>query len=109
MPITTLLNFEEAPALELAWAYHERWEIEMTIDEVDTHQRIASQPLRSQKPVGVIQELYSLLLAHYVIRYLMHEATLAAQTAPTRLSFKHAVHGSQRSRQRFSNGSTGST
>lgn len=89
--ITTLLNFEEAPALAIAWAYHERWEIEMTIDEIDTHQRIASQPLRSQKPVGVIQELYSLLLAHYVIRYLMHEAALAAQVAPTRLSFKHAV------------------
>jgi len=89
--ITTLLNFEEAPALELAWAYHERWEIEMTIDEIDPHQRQVSQPLRSHKPVGVVQEFYSLLLAHYVIRYMMHEAALVAQVAPTRLSFKHAL------------------
>lgn len=89
--ITTLLNFEEAPALELAWAYHERWEIEMTIDEIDTHQRLVSQPLRSQKPVGVVQEFYSLLLAHYVIRYLMHEAAVVAKVAPTRLSFKHTL------------------
>jgi hypothetical protein len=35
--ITTILDYEQVPALEIAWAYHERWEIEMTIDEIDTH------------------------------------------------------------------------
>ena len=89
--VTTLLDFELAPALEIAWAYHQRWEIEMTIDEVDTHQRLAQHPLRSRKPQGVIQELYSLLLAHYIIRYLMHEAALARGVAPTQLSFTHAL------------------
>ncbi len=89
--ITTLLDYEQAPASEVAWAYHERWETLMTIDEIDTHQRGANRPLRLQKPVGVIQELYSLLLAHYVLRYLMHEAALLGQVAPTRLSFTHAL------------------
>lgn len=89
--ITSLLDFELAPALEIAWAYHQRWEIEMTIDEIDTHQRIAQRPLRSLKPAGVIQELFSLLLAHYIIRYLMHEAAVVAEIAPTRLSFSHAL------------------
>lgn len=89
--VTTLLDCEQAPALEIAWAYHTRWEIEMTIDEIDTHQRGACRPLRSQKPIGVIQELYSLLLAHYLLRYLMHEAAHLAQLAPTRLSFTHTV------------------
>src|SRR5919201_3905275 len=72
--ITTLLDAQDAPALELICAYHERWEIELTIDESDTHQRLVQHPLRSQKPVGVIQELYALLLAHYAVRTLMAEA-----------------------------------
>ena len=57
-----MVDEKTAPALTLAQAYHERWEIELAIDEMDTHQRLAAQPLRSKKPVGVIQELYGLLL-----------------------------------------------
>jgi len=90
--LTTLLDPVLAPALELACAYHERWEIEIVIDETDTHQRLAGRPLRSQKPVGVIQELYALLIAHYVIRWLMHQAALQTGVDPDRISFTHAVH-----------------
>jgi hypothetical protein len=89
--ITTLLDAQEAPALELICAYHERWEIELTIDELDTHQRLVQHPLRSQKPVGVIQELYALLLAHYAVRAIMTTAATQAGLAPTHLSFVHAV------------------
>ena len=89
--VTTLLDAQEAPALDLICAYHARWEIELTIDEIDTHQRLVQHPLRSQKPVGVIQELYGLLLAHYAVRALMAEAAAQAGLAPTRLSFVHAV------------------
>lgn len=89
--VTTLLDEKQAPALELICVYHQRWEIEMTIDELDTHQRLADRPLRSLKPVGVIQELYGLLIAHYAIRALMHEAALKAGLAPDRLSFVGAL------------------
>jgi hypothetical protein len=89
--VTTLLDEQAAPALELACAYHERWEIELVIDEVDTHQRLAGRPLRSLKPVGVIQELYGLLIAHYAVRVLMHEAAVEAQVDPDRLSFVQAL------------------
>ena len=89
--LTTLLDPVLAPALDLACAYHERWEIELVVDETDTHQRLAGRPLRSQKPVGVIQELYALLIAHYVIRWLMHQAALQADVDPDRISFTHAV------------------
>jgi hypothetical protein len=89
--LTTLLDPERYPALDLACAYHERWEIELVIDETDTHQRLADRPLRSLKPVGVIQELYALLIAHYAIRYLMHEAAVQANLDPDRLSFTHAL------------------
>jgi hypothetical protein len=89
--VTTLLDAQEAPALAVICAYHERWEIELTIDEIDTHQRLVQHPLRSHKPVGVIQELYSLLLAHYAVRALMARAAAQAGLAPTGLSFAHAV------------------
>ncbi len=89
--VTTLLDAQEAPALDLICAYHMRWEIELTIDEIDTHQRLVQHPLRSLKPVGVIQELYSLLLAHYAVRAIMAEAATQAGLAPTRLSFAQAV------------------
>lgn len=61
------------------------------MDELDTHQRLAGRTLRSLKPVGVIQELYGLLLAHYAVRVLMHEAALQADLDPDRLSFVHAL------------------
>jgi hypothetical protein len=90
--VTTLLDAETCPALDLVCAYHERWEIELVIDEMDTHQRLAGRPLRSLKPVGVIQELYGLLIAHYAVRFLMHEAALQAGVDPDRVSFVHTLH-----------------
>jgi hypothetical protein len=89
--LTTLLDPRQAPAHDLACAYHERWEIELVIDELDTHQRLAGRTLRSLKPVGVLQELYGVLLAHYAVRVLMHEAALQADVDPDRLSFVHAL------------------
>lgn len=89
--ITSLLNPVVYPALTLACAYHERWDVEITIDEVDTHQRRPHQPLRSRTPNGVLQEMYGLLIAHYAIRVVMHEAALRAEVAPDRLSFVNTV------------------
>jgi len=89
--ITTVLNPRHAPAHDLACAYHERWEIEIVIDEIDTHQRLAARTLRSLTPVGVIQELYGLLIAHYAVRLLMHEAALLSDVDVDRLSFVHAL------------------
>lgn len=89
--MTSLLDPERCPALELVLAYHERWEIEITIDELDTHQRRPSHPLRSQKPIGVLQELYGLLLAHYAVRKAMHDSALKHGLDPDRLSFTSAV------------------
>jgi hypothetical protein len=85
--LTTLLDPIRYPALDLVALYHERWEIEITIDEVDTHQRLLDRPFRSLKPVGVIQEWYGLLIAHFIIRFLMHRAACAYQLDPDRLSF----------------------
>lgn len=89
--LTSLLDPAHAPALDVVLAYHERWEVELVIDELDTDQRDHWQPLRSQKPVGVLQELYGLLLAHFAIRQLMAAAAAEVQWDPRRLSFIHAA------------------
>ena len=89
--LTTLCDAKAYPALDLVCAYHERWEIEILIDELDTHQRLADGPLRSLTPRGVIQELYGLVLAHYAVRTLRHASALQAGVDPDRLSFVHAL------------------
>lgn len=90
--VTTLLDPEQAPALELICLYHERWEIELVIDELKTHQRLSPQPLRSKSPELLYQELYGLLLAHYAVRAWMHQSALQADLDPDRLSLTHALH-----------------
>jgi hypothetical protein len=76
--ITTILDREQAPAKELAALYHERWEIETTLDELKTHLRGAQIVLRSKTPDLVRQEFFGLLMAHFAIRGLMHKAALKA-------------------------------
>ena len=92
--VTNWLDPDTAPAVELAALSHERWEIETAFDALKTHLRGARMVLRSKTPELVRQEAYGLLLAHFDVRGLMHEAALAATPTPrdpdTR-SFVHAV------------------
>ncbi len=83
--VTSLLDPGAAPARELVAAYHRRWEVESVLDEIKTHQRPA-RPLRSRKPLGVVQEIYGLLVAHYLLRAAMAQAPDTA-VSPLRLSF----------------------
>ena len=99
--ITTILDHALAPAQELAALYHERWEIETALDELKTHLRGAQIVLRSKTPELVKQEFFGLLMAHFAIRGLMHEAALKADEDPDRLSFLHAVRVVQRRMARF--------
>ena len=89
--ITSILDPEAAPARDLAALYHERWEIESAFDELKTHLRGRRVVLRSKTPDLVRQEFYGLLLAHYAVRALMHEAALAADIDPDNVSFVHSV------------------
>ncbi len=87
--VPSLLNPRAAPARALVEAYHARWEAALAFDELETHQR-PPRPLRSRTPVGVLQEVYGLLLAHYVVRAVMADAAATAAPTPlppTRLSF----------------------
>ena len=88
---TSILDPQQAPAQELAPLYHDRWEIETALDELKTHLRGARIVLRSKTPDLVRQEFYGLMLTHFAIRGLMHEAALHAKENPDRLSYTHTV------------------
>lgn len=94
---TTLLDPDEAPAVDLAVAYAQRWEIESTFDELKTHQRGARTVLRSKSPDLVLQEIWGHLCCHYAIRTLMWEAADHADVDPDRVSFVAALRIARRS------------
>jgi IS4 transposase len=85
--LTTLVDHEECPATQLAALYAERWEFEIGLDEIETHQIANSRVLRSKKPELVEQEIWALLLTHYAIRHLMQEAAEDVGIDEDRLSF----------------------
>jgi hypothetical protein len=89
--LTTILDPEMASAEELAALYQERWEIETALDELKTHLRGPGIVLRSRTPELVMQEFYGLMMAHFAVRGLMHEAALQKDVDPDRLSYTHAV------------------
>jgi hypothetical protein len=89
--VTSILDEHQAPAEDLAALYHERWEIEGALDELKTHLRGRKIVLRSKTPELVRQEFWGLMLAHYAVRGLMHEAALRVDVDPDELSFVHSV------------------
>lgn len=99
--ITTILDPADAPANELAALYHDRWEIENALDEFKTHLRGRQIVLRSKQPDLVRQEFYGLMMAHFAVRGLMHEAALKADEDPDRLSYVHAIRVIRRKLPRF--------
>ena len=89
--VTTLLDPGEVTAEELAAAYTQRWEIELTFDELKTHQRGPRTVLRSKSPDLVLQEIWGHLCCHYAIRSLMAQAATHSGHDPDRVSFVAAL------------------
>lgn len=89
--LTSLLDAEAFPAVDLILGYHQRWEHELMYDEQKTHHDPVrpGKPaqLRSGTPAGVLQELYALSLGHYVTQALRVAAARQEEIDPDRLSF----------------------
>lgn len=90
--ITTIMDPAEGTAVELAALYQQRWEFELTLDEIETHQMARSKLLRSRTPDLVRQEIWALLLAHYAVRSFMREAADDLDIDVDRLSFTRSIH-----------------
>ena len=80
------------PADELAALYHKCWKIETAYDEMKTHLLGSGALLRSKTPELAHQEFGGLMLAHYAVRRLTHEAAQRVGDDPDRLSFQHATY-----------------
>lgn len=85
--ITTLLDDQEAPAMELAELYHRRWEMEALYDELKTHLRQSRRVLRSKTPELVRQEFFGWVLMHYTVRWLLHQGAARHRIPHEDLSF----------------------
>ncbi len=94
--ITSLLDHVLYPAKELICLYHERWEIEIGLDEIKVHQNDNRSTLRSKTPRGVMQEVYGIMLVHFALSHLRHEAALTIDIDPDRISFMHTLRVLQR-------------
>ena len=98
--LTTLLDAQVAPALELAALYHQRWEIESVFDELKTHLLHGRRVLRSKTPELVRQEFYGWVLAHYAVRWLLHQGAARHRLPHAELSFKGHVELVRRAQPR---------
>lgn len=90
--LTTVLDETQAPAMELAALYQQRWEVEAVFDELKTHLHQRRRTLRSKTADGIRQEFYGWVMAHYAVRWLMHEAASAKRVRHRSLSFTANVH-----------------
>lgn len=90
--MTTLLDETEAPAQALAALYAQRWEIEAVFDELKTHVLQRRRVMRSKTGELVRQEFYGWVLAHYAVRWLLHQGAVAARRPDRSLSFKANLH-----------------
>lgn len=89
--ITSILDPDDATAVDIAQLYHQRWEIELAFDEIENHQLGPRRVLRSKSPEMLRQEIWGLLLTHYAIRAFMHESAAADDIDDDRLSFLNAL------------------
>lgn len=99
--ITDLIDITDFPALLLAQEYHQRWEVENTLDEFKTHLNGRKTPIRSKYPRGVVQEIYGWLLGHWAIRSLMFQAAEQQGLSPLRLGFTGTLRVVRRAMTQF--------
>jgi hypothetical protein len=89
---TSFMDPAEHPAIDLVRLYCLRWEEEIGLDEIKTHEcaaTIVNRPLifRSMSSRRVLQEAYALVIAYNLIRTLMTQAAHNNGIDPLRISF----------------------
>ena len=89
--VTSLLD-PRITALEIVTHYHKRWGIEISYDEIKTHQCAtlrgqAPTILRSKRSELIEQELYALLISYNMTRCLMYQSANEHEMKPLEFSF----------------------
>lgn len=94
--VTSILD-EDCTAYELAVHYHKRWDIEISYDEIKTHQcatRRGQSPtlFRSKRPDLVIQELYAIMISYNLVRLFIFDSANENLKDPRFISFLDVLH-----------------
>ena len=84
--VTSLLDVEEYPALDLACCYPRRWGCETVIGHHKTDMGEGQPVLRSKDPAGVLQEMWALFAVYQAICRVVGIAVNAAGIPPAQLS-----------------------
>ena len=90
--LTTVLDPAALSARQAVTLYSWRWEEETVFRQIkETLLRNGQPLLRSKTPSLVVQEVYGLLLGHYLLRRVMAEAARRRGLPAVRLSFKRSL------------------
>ena len=100
--VTSLLDVEEYPALDLAFCYPRRWGCETVIGHHKTDMGEGQPVLRSKDPAGVLQEMWALFAVYQAICRVVGIAVNAAGIPPAQISFPHALAAAKDSVAAFS-------
>ena len=90
--ITTMRDWQRAPAADLAAGYAWRWAAETGFAEFKTYLRGAGRILRGRTPQLARQELWACLALYQAIRAVICLAAAGAGLDPGRISFTAALH-----------------
>lgn len=84
--VTTLLDPQLYPAVEILRAYLRRWRLEMCLDDLKT--TLGMHTLSCKSPAMARKEMFMHLIAHNVVRYTMIQAAVQYGRELERISFK---------------------
>jgi len=94
---TTLVDEHAYPVDGFPGLYHDRWQLETAIGDVETRLRGGADiVLRSQLPDLVRQEVYGLLCVYQAVRALMNAGAEHAGLDPDRISFTRTKQAAAR-------------
>jgi len=85
--LTSLLDARRFERDEIVALSHERWELELAYDEIETDMLDRSESIRSKSADGVEQEIWGMLLAYNLVRLHMEGVAKLAKLPPLRISF----------------------
>lgn len=89
--LTSMTDPLRYPGKDIAELYSHRWEIELGYREMKQYMLQNNLTLRSKKPELVIQELWGMLLAYNLLRFLMCQMAYAQnKVMPYQIGFKQA-------------------
>ena len=89
--LTSMTDPLRYPVKDIAELYSHRWEIELGYREMKQYMLQNNLTLRSKKPELVIQELWGMLLAYNLLRFLMCQmAYTQNKVMPYQIGFKQA-------------------